>query len=62
VRESNSQISFLILRGNWFPSLKEEVKGLMSWLRCFLIFFLEWLLDPKFVDLVSLNYGVKETI
>ena len=60
--ESNSQISFLILRGNWFPSPKEEVKGLMSWLRWFLIFVLEWLLDPKFVDIVSLNYGAKETI
>jgi hypothetical protein len=45
---------------NWFPSLKEEVKGLMSWLRCFLIFFLEWLLDHKFVDIVSLNNGSKE--
>ena len=32
----------------------------MSWLRCFLIFVLELLLDPKFVDLVSLSYGVKE--
>jgi hypothetical protein len=44
----------------WFPRIKEEAKGLPSWLRCFLIFFFEWLLDPKFVDLVSLNYGVDE--
>jgi hypothetical protein len=44
----------------WLPSLKDEVKGLMSWLRCFLIFILELLFDLKFVDLVSLNYGVEE--
>jgi hypothetical protein len=51
---------FVVMDHNWFPSLKEEVKGLMGWLRFFLIFFLELLLDHKFVDLVSLSYGVKE--
>jgi hypothetical protein len=49
---------------NWFGILTHLItsgflvsRGSYGWLRCFLIFFLELLLDPKIVDLVSLNYG-----